>query len=391
METTLTEATTDTLEQRLLRLESIVAAARTEQAGIVAEFDTRQIPLADGCRSMREWLAGRLGVGNDTAGSITRLAHTTHDEVRKAAGRGELSFDQAIAADRLAVLVGQDQALEAAYTHDLAGMRRLAALHQRVTPSDEEDIYEQRFLVLQPNLDRTAYRAWGSLPGLDGLIVEKALLERADQFPTRPDGTNGPIGQRMADALVSVCQDSVAGDNGTATSSTTMATVFVDADLASATSGEAGAAVVSGPRVGPLTLEQILCGGTVEVITTRHGIPTWSSPATKTIPPTVRRFVLHRDGGACTADGCLSRYRLQPHHVRRRIDGGTHHPNNLATLCCRLSFLRRYQPTNKVGGKTSSFHHHIVIHRMGYRIDPHSPPQRRRFLPPINRRGPPPN
>ena len=368
MEHPLTTATPDALEQRLLRLESIVAAARTEQAGIVAELDTRQIPLADGCRSMREWLAGRLGVTNDTAASLKRLAHSEYHDVRRMAGRGELSFDQAVEADRLAALVGENRALEAAVTHDITGMRRLTARHQRITPGDERDIFDGRHFVMQPNLDRTAYRAWGVLPGIDGSIVEKALFERADQFPARPDGTQGAIGQRMADALVAVSQDSLT-DNTETSGTTLLATVFVDADLASATSGEAGATVAAGPRVGPLTLEEILCGGAVEVITTECGRPTWSSQATRAIPPAVRRFVLHRDGGACTADGCSSRYRLQPHHVRRRADGGTHDPANLTTLCW--------------------FHHHIVIHRMGYHIDPDSPPQRRRFLRPTGVRGPP--
>ena len=121
--------------------------------------------------------------------------------------------------------------------------------------------------------------------------------------------------------------------------------------------------MAAGPKVGPLTLEEILCGGTVQVITNDCERPTWSSQATRAIPPAVRWFVLHRDGGACTADGCSSRYRLQPHHVRRRADGGDHDPANLTTLCW--------------------FHHHIVVHRMGYRIDPDTtpPPQ----VPPPNR------
>lgn len=358
MDTGLTSAATDTLEQRLLRLESIVAVARAEQMAIVAEFDVRQIPIADGCRSMQEWLAGRLSVGIETASALTRLARSQHHGVRAASRRGELTFDQAIEADRLASLVGEVDAIEAALAHDISGMRRMAAHHRRVTPDDERDSFDERFFVMQPNLDHTGYRAWGSLPGLDGSIVEKALFERADDFPALPDGTRDSIGRRMADALVSVCQDSLtSGDSNGDT--TMMATVFVDAGLASETSGQAGATVASGPRVGPLTLEEILCGGAVQVITTEHGVPTWSSPVTKAIPPAIRRFVLHRDGGACAADGCSSRYRLQPHHVRRRSDGGDHDPTNLTTLCW--------------------FHHHVVVHRMGYGLDADSPPQRRRF------------
>ena len=223
MEHRLTAATTDALEQRLFRLESIVAAARTEQADIVAELDTRQIPIADGCRSMREWLAGRLCVTNDTASSLSRLARSENRDVCRMARRGELSFDQAVEADRLACLVGEGQALDAAFTHDIAGMRRLISQHRRITRCDERDIFDSRHFVMQPNLDRTAYRAWGALPGIDGSIVEKALFERADEFPARPDGTQGPVGQRMADALVAVCQDSLAGEVETA-GATLMAT-----------------------------------------------------------------------------------------------------------------------------------------------------------------------
>ncbi|MDP8958147.1 MAG: hypothetical protein M3N51_02875 [Actinomycetota bacterium] len=48
--------------------------------------------------------------------------------------------------------------------------------------------------------------------------------------------------------------------------------------------------------------------------------------------------------------------------MRPRSESGSHHPDNLTTLCW--------------------FHHHVVVHGMGYRIDPGSPPQRRRFHPP---------
>ena len=221
--------------------------------------------------------------------------------------------------------------------------------------------------MLQPTLDRTGYRAWGMLPGLDGSVVEKALFERADSFPDLPDGHRGAIGQRLADALVSVCEDSLtSGGEGDAT---ILTTVVVDAALAAPTRGEAGSEVAAGLRVGPLTLEQILCDGKVEVTVTESGRPVRSTPAARSIPPAVRRFVLHRDGGACTADGCSSRYRLQPHHVVERSQGGSHEPENLATLCW--------------------YHHHVVVHRNGYRVDPDSPPLRRRFLPREGRRGPP--
>ncbi len=138
-------------------------------------------------------------------------------------------------------------------------------------------------------------------------------------------------------------------------------TVFVDLDQANGTGAELGAEVEYGPRVGPNTLTELLCGGSVQVIGLAEGRPVVTSAAAKAIPPAVRRFVAHRDGG-CVIDGCTSRYRLQPHHIDHRAHGGSHHPDNLATLCW--------------------YHHHVAIHGQGFHIDPDSPPQRRRLIRP---------
>ncbi|MDX1450779.1 MAG: HNH endonuclease, partial [Acidimicrobiia bacterium] len=84
------------------------------------------------------------------------------------------------------------------------------------------------------------------------------------------------------------------------------------------------------------------------------------SPTSRTIPGPIRNRVLHRDGHQCVIAGCQSRSRLQPHHLTPYADGGTHDPNNLVTLCW--------------------YHHHVVVHQQGRRIDPDSPPQRRTFV-----------
>jgi len=202
-------------------------------------------------------------------------------------------------------------------------------------------MFGDRFLSLQPTLDQTSYKLWGQLPGTDGRLVEQALTARADQFPPLPDGRPCSRTQRHADALVSIAHDSLDGTEPTATSSVPMVSIFVDAHQAAQTNGEAGATIDTGPRIGPLTLEEILCDGHVELLMTSHdGKPLSVGPTSRTIPPKLRRFVLHRDGGACTADGCQSRYRLQPHHITPKSQGGSHDPANLTTLCNRSSFLR---------------------------------------------------
>jgi hypothetical protein len=357
------EASTDTLEQRLLTLEAAVATIRAEQAMLAAELDRRRVPAGDGCRTLTEWLTGRLNLAPETAARLARLSRTLPHlpGLAEAAAAGEISFDQAVEAVRLAATVGAEAALDAARCHPVPGLRRLAALHRRLTRHHEQDVFAGRHLALTPHPNLTGWNLWGSLPGLDGSLVEKALQERADTFPPLPDGSRPTLTQRLADALVSICQDALTGADPDRAAPTPHVTVFVDAALAAPTRGETGAEVAGGPRVGPQTLQALLCDGQVDLTLLREGRPVATTNATQAIPPAVRRYVLARDGG-CTADGCVSRYRLQPHHIRHRTHHGDNHPDNLATLCW--------------------WHHHRVIHGMGYRIDPHSPPGRRRFLPP---------
>ncbi len=145
--------------------------------------------------------------------------------------------------------------------------------------------------------------------------------------------------------------------------------MFVDAALAAPTGGEAGVATQSGVRIGPAAVQELLCDASVEVTVTHQGRPVWEARRTRTTPRRLRRYVMHRDGGVCAVDGCQSRYRVQPHHIHARRRGGTDDPDNLTLLCW--------------------YHHHVVVHGYGYRIDPDSPPQRRRLLRPPSGRAPP--
>lgn len=58
-----------------------------------------------------------------------------------------------------------------------------------------------------------------------------------------------------------------------------------------------------------------------------------SVPNRSTVPPSVRRAVLARDGHRCTTPGCGATRFLEVHHVVPRSRGGMHTPENLRTLC----------------------------------------------------------
>ncbi len=257
---------------------------------------------------------------------------------------------------------------EAAERYSLGRLYGLWDRLRHLTPHDEQDLFEARFLVIQPNLDESMFKLWGQLPGVDGRIVEKALAQREGDLPTLPDQSPGQ-GQRKADALTSICLDSLTGtEEGESGRAVTVAEVFIDATLAADSFGEQGATVSSGPRVGPDSLSEILCTGQIRVIATDGLQPLAYSDLGEAIPPAVRSFVLWRDQGQCSIEGCPSRYRLQPHHIRQRSHGGSHHPDNLISLCW--------------------YHHHVAIHHLGFTIDPDSPTHRRRLNKPDNT-GPP--
>ena len=182
---------------------------------------------------------------------------------------------------------------------------------------------------------------------------------RESELPVLEDETTG---QRRADALTSICLDSLTGPNpaGETGRAVTVAEIFIEAAWALSSNGEAGAALSTGVKVGPNTLGEILCGGKVRVTNCAPTHPLSYSDLGDTIPPAVRRYVKWRDQGSCSIEGCTSRYRVQPHPIHEQQHGGDHHLDNLISLCW--------------------YHHHVAIHQQGMIIDSDSPTHRRKLL-----------
>lgn len=262
-------------------------------------------------------------------------------ESSEAMGRlssGEWSFDRAAATAGL-VRAGADESTVAASAgRDIAGVVRLRAMQRRITRRSEQEAFEQRSVRVWASLDESAGFLSAQLGAGDWQTVTAALDHRSDRLPRDRFAT---ATQRRADALVALAQDWWDGRLSPSVESRSGAvvTITVDSELAVATFGEAGVMIVGGPRVGPATLEEILCGGSVEVLVDAgSGVPLAVGPTSRVIPPKVRRFVIARDGG-CVVDGCDSRYRLEVHHVIPRSQGGSHDAANLATLCWCITIM----------------------------------------------------
>lgn len=302
---------------------------------ILEELDARQVATGDGCRSLSEWTASRLDLAADTATTLVRTMRRTIDrpDLRQALTSGEIGFDRVEALSRIPENVGWLEHL------DVAGIRYQAAQRARINPETEHRNAADQFLVLQPSLDESWWNLWGGLDGYSGAIVDKALNEMADQLPAFPDGSRGDASWRKATALVALA---VGDDPAPA-----QITVFVDAQHATPNNGQAGVVLEAGPRVGRDTLQAILCDSVTEITArSEDGIPMVYGRQTRTIPPALRRAIIHRDGNRCAAHSCKSRNRLQVHHITPWSKDGPTDPDNLITLCW--------------------YHHHIVIHQWGY-------------------------
>jgi hypothetical protein len=352
-------------EEELIANQREINRLWARQGELVEEMDAQQFAFAAGARNVSDWLCETLDINSSTAHRLRTVAYGGDTPIRRRLRDGEISFDRAYFLTKLAETGLTDPELaELSATHSLGRLYGLWERRRKVEREGSQTSFDDRYLVVQPTLDLSAHKLWGMLVGADGETVARALLQREGEMPALDDETRG---QRAADALASICLDSLTGSS-TEGRAVTVAEVFVDASLAASTSGEAGATLSSGPKVGPETLSEILCSGKVRVsVPGLNGI--LYSDLGEAVPPAIRSLVMFRDLGQCTIDGCRSTYRLQIHHIEERSKGGGHHPDNLVTLCW--------------------FHHHVAIHGRGMEIDPDSPIHRRRLRWPTHSHDPP--
>jgi len=313
-----------------------------------------------------KWLRGRLDVSGSTARDLVDLSRALADEprVRAMADAGQ-SFDRLAATAGLIAAGADNLTIERSKDHDIAGTRRLTHRERRMARSSEAEAFRDRSVVLQDSLDGSRGRVSADLPGFEYSIVGKALTERAEAFGLVP-GTRIARPQRMADALVSISQDSLDPDGHVAQPGEgphrhgrvePLVTLFVDLDKADQTHGEAGAEVAYGPQVGPLTLERLLCTGRVRLVGLADGRPVAASTAARAIPPAIRDYVAWRDGAA------------QPTAARA------------ATGSSRTTSATEPTPATTIRAISSpSAGSTTTLSSTGLRLDPDSPPHRKRFL-----------
>ena len=345
-------------EDELMAKEAEINRLRGEQAELVRRLDPHQIAWSSGDRNVTDWLSSTLDLSHQTASRLRTIAYSDHYQIKAELGYGAIGLDRAALLSQLATAgLSERELMTLSADYSLGRLYGMLERRRRLSAEDQQAAFSDRYLVIQPSLDQSAHKIWGLAVGPDGEMIANALHRKETELPVLEDQGSG---QRRLDALASICLDSLTGNGEEAGErrAVTVAEVFVDGLLASQTQGEAGSTLSSGPKAGPDVLREILCGGRVRIIASDLNCLFYSDLG-EAVPPALRALVMARDMGICSIEGCRSRYRLQIHHIHPRSRGGSHHPDNLVTLCW--------------------YHHHVAIHGMGMEIDPETPVHRRRL------------
>jgi Domain of unknown function (DUF222)/HNH endonuclease len=163
-----------------------------------------------------------------------------------------------------------------------------------------------------------------------------------------PDGVRPSHGQQQADALGLIAEAALRHDlDPGASGARYQVVVHVDAAVLADPDEPGQSALEDGPHVPAGTCQRLACDASRVVM--RHdaeGRITEVGVRTRTVPPSLRRALQHRDRG-CRFPGCGLRY-TQGHHIRHWAQGGPTKLSNLVLLCRR---------------------HHRSVHEDGFQVE----------------------
>jgi hypothetical protein len=145
--------------------------------------------MADGARSLTDWVSARLGVRHRTAVQLVAVARRLGDLPVLASrfAAGVLSLDQVDAISRIVTPDTEEAVISQTAGLSNAALDRRARRHRGLGTMEEDSVWERRRLVRQWNLDQSELRFQGRLPAVEGRIFEEAIDSRVDEMGVNPD------------------------------------------------------------------------------------------------------------------------------------------------------------------------------------------------------------
>ncbi len=345
---------TQRVEEQLLETHRVIAASTLRMFELLAALDAAGQPPSS-YPDAATWLAWNVGMSRRTSRRWVRMAHQLADlpGLRASFRSGVVSLEQL---ELLMRVVTPDTEAElvalAAEVGDVDGLRdEIRALQKRLR--DEPDpSAEDSEPTSEPELrtwwaDDSLHLA-GSVPGSDGVMVEKALQRRAEQAPkNEATGLYDDYETRAGRALVELASASL-GDDADHDRATVVVHVSAH-DLAT----RSGAGWDAAGRIfNPAQLEELTCDARIQPALDSSGTTVGVGRTTRTIPPWLRRLVEGRDQH-CRFPGCRRTRWLHIHHRIPWSQGGPTNLDNLVALCGHHHRLLHREKWTIVGSATS--------------------------------------
>jgi 5-methylcytosine-specific restriction endonuclease McrA len=354
----------DRLGDEIAELSAHLDAASARLLDLIRDFDTRG-GWNNGFRSCAEWLSWRVGLDLGAAREKVRVARAlaTLPRLAQALAHGELSYAKVRALTRVATPETEERLLAIGRAGTAEHVERIVRGWRRMDRKAERDEaarqHTSRALYVYPAEDGTVTIRGRLAPEAGALLVKaltaarEALYQReharsVDAQPADVSAETPTMAQQQADALQLLAETALHHgiDPGTPAEHYQVV-VHVDGVVLEDADQPGQSVVEDGTRVSAETSQRLGCDASRVVM--KHdadGRIFEVGAKTRTIPPALRRALLHRDR-SCRFPGCHGRF-CQAHHIRHWAQGGPTTLSNLVLLCRR---------------------HHRAVHEEGYQVD----------------------
>jgi 5-methylcytosine-specific restriction endonuclease McrA len=351
----------DRLGDEIAELSAHLDAATARLLDLIREFDARG-GWNNGCRSCADWLSWRVGLGKGAARDHVRVARAlgTLPRIARAFACGEISYSKVRAVTRVATPETEERLLGVARSGTAVHVERIVRgwrQMDRKAEAEESARHDKSRAVRVYHDDDGTVVIRGRLAPEVGAVLLRALEAAREtlyqrsraEVPANDPAQDVPSWeQQQADALALLAETALhQGLDPGAPGERYQVVVHVDAAVL-ADADQAGQSVLEdGVRVPAGTSQRLACDASRVVM--RHdedGNLVEIGARTRTIPPSLRRALQHRDHG-CRFPGCGFRFG-QGHHIQHWANGGPTTLSNLALLCRR---------------------HHRSVHEDGYTVE----------------------
>jgi hypothetical protein len=294
------------------------------------EFDEAEGWWAGGFASCAHWLSWRVGWDLVTARERVRVARKLPELPRIAAAfeAGTVSYSQVRAMTRVATAGNEDILLHYARHMPAAQLDRLCRSYascKQVERTHADDM-ERRTYASMRDLPEGMARIQIDLPVDQARRLWAAMNQAGKDLDGKPFDRAG--------GAVQIAEAYLRGANVDRSPTEVIMTVPA-ASLRGADDVTQAATYPDGTCMAPETARRLACdAGVVTMVEDEQGEVLDVGRRTRTIPASIKRALLRRDG-RCRFPGCQNRQFVDGHHLHHWADGGATSLANLVSLCSK--------------------------------------------------------